>query len=64
MGKLTYYLLKKAARSTKEIKVGLVSEAIGHTPVESKTLWYNNLWHLQTLKRSYPDTVLAWGDNA
>lgn len=35
MRKLTHYLLRKAYRSTKKIKVGSVSEAIGHTPVES-----------------------------
>lgn len=59
MGKLIYYLLKKAERSTKEIKVGLVSEAIGHTPVDSKPCSYNTLRHLQGLTAPHSGTVLA-----
>ena len=52
MRKLTHYLLRKAQRSTKEIKVGSVSEAIGHTPVESRVVWYNDPRHLHAQKRS------------
>lgn len=36
MRKLTHYLFRKAKRSTKEIKLGCVSEAIGHTPVRAE----------------------------